>query len=109
VEVDENEERIAQPRLFRRLLLGGLESYDACRREARRLRDRGATAIVAPAAGLKAGRANGQHVDGLDLIEASPREGRTLALFGPRPELRGWVCVEAGRPNARVLELVNQL
>jgi hypothetical protein len=109
VEVDEDQERVAQPRLFRRLLLGGGETYDECRREARRLRNRGATAIVAPAAGLRPGRASGQRVDGLDLVEAPSRDGRTLALFGSRPELRGWVCVEAGRPSARVLALVNHL
>lgn len=109
VEVDEDEERIAQPRLFRRLLFGGVETYEECRREARRLRKRGATAIVAPAAGLKAGRAGGQHVRGTDLLDAPSRDGRTLALFGPRPELRGWVCVEVGRPSVRVLALVNHL
>jgi hypothetical protein len=107
VEVDPDEERIAEPRLFRRVLLGGMDTYDACRREARRLRTRGATAIVAPAAGLQPGRAGGQLVRALDLVDAPPRDGRTLALYGPRPALRGWVCVEAGRPSARVLALVN--
>lgn len=109
VEIDESEEHIAQPRLFRRLLTGGTETYDECRREARRLRRRGATALVAPAAGLMPGSGGGQQVRGLKLIEAPPRDGRTLALFGARPELRGWQCVEAGRPNARVLALVNHL
>lgn len=107
VEVQEGEERIARPRLFRRLLLGGKHTYDACRSEARRLRKRGATAVLAPSAGLRSGRGGGQLVRGEDLIEAPNREAHTLALFGPRPELRGWVCVEAGRPSARVLALVN--
>jgi hypothetical protein len=107
VEIHADEERIAEPRLFRRLLIGGRETYEACRREALRLRRRGASAILAPAAALKPGRAGGQYVRGLDLIEAPPRDGHTLALFGPRPELRGWVCVQAGRPSPRVLELVN--
>jgi hypothetical protein len=107
VEVPEEAERIAKPRLFRRVLLGGRDSYDACRREALRLRKRGATAIVAPAAGIKPGRAGGQVVRGPDLADAPARDGRTLALFGPRPELRGWRCVQAGRPSARLLALVN--
>jgi hypothetical protein len=107
VEVLEEDEQVAQPRLFRRLMLGGTETYEECRQEARRLRRRGATALLAPAAGLKPGSGGGQRVRGLDLVEAPPRDGRTLALFGPRPQLRGWRCVEAGRPTARVLALVN--
>jgi hypothetical protein len=109
VEVHEDQERIAEPRLFRRILLGSLDTYAACQREARRLRARGATAIVAPAAAIQVGRAGGQLVRGLDLVDAPAREGRTLALVGRRPDLRGWLCVEAGRPTARVLAHVNHL
>ena len=109
IEVPELSEQISRPRLFQRMLRGGLETYSACQAEARRLRLRGATALAAPSAGLVLGGARGQLVRGKDLIEASARDGRTLALLGPRPELRGWACMDAGRPAARVLGLVNQL
>jgi RES domain-containing protein len=109
VEVPEGSENVARPRLFQRTLRGGLETYAACQEEARRIRRRGATAIEAPSAGLRPGGARGQLVRGRHLVEAPPRDGRTLALFGVRRELRGWACMDEGRPTGRVLELVNQL
>jgi hypothetical protein len=109
LEVTFDAERVARPRLFRRILRGGLESYDACRREGRRLRSRGATAVEAPSAGLVVSGARGQLAQGRDLVEAPARDGRTLALFGPRPDLRGWACLDRGQPAARVLGLVNHL
>lgn len=109
IEVPDGSERISQPRLFRRTLRGGLETYAACQKEARRLRLRGATAVEAPSAGLRVGGARGQLVRGRDLVEAPARDGHTLALFGPRPELRGWACMDGGRPAARILGLVQTL
>ena len=106
IEVPEGSERVSRPRLFRRTLRGGTETYPACQEEARRVRARGDTALEAPAAALATGGARGQLVQG-DLVEAPARDGHTLALFGPRPDLRGWVCAEAGRPTTRVLALVN--
>ena len=108
VEVPDGSERISRPRLFRGMLRGGLESYRACQAEARRLRARGATALEAPTAALVAGGARGQLVR-RELVEAPARDGRTLALFGPRPDVRGWACAEDGRPTARLLALVNHL
>jgi len=55
---------------------------------------------------LVAGGARGQLVR-KELVEAPARDGRTLALFGPRPDVRGWACTDVGRPSARVLALVN--
>jgi hypothetical protein len=107
VEVTDEAERVARPRLFRQTLRGGTESYEQCRAEANRLRARGATAIEAPAAALVSGAARGQLVRSDDLVEASARDGRTLALFGMRPELRGWLCADGARPHARLLALVN--
>lgn len=106
IEIPDGSERVSRPRLFPRTLRGGVETYPACRKEARRLRARGATALEAPTAGLAAGGARGQVVRG-KLVEAPARDGRTLALFGARPELRGWACHDAGRPATRVLALVN--
>ncbi len=107
VEVTDEAERVARPRLFRQTLRGGPESYEQCRGEARRLLVRGATAIEAPAAALVTGAARGQLVRGDDLIEAPARDGRTLALFGIRPELRGWLSADGARPQGRLLALVN--
>jgi hypothetical protein len=107
VEVREDSERIGRPRLFRRTLRGGVDSYEACRKEARRLRARGVTAIEAPGAALRPGAARGQLVRGDKLVEASALDGRTLALLGPRPEVRGWLCADSARPTGRVLALVN--
>lgn len=107
VEVPEASETVARPRLFRRTLRGGLNTYEACQDEARRLRGRGATALEAPSAGLVPGGARGQLVRGRNFVEAPARDGRTLALFGVRRALRGWACGDAASPTARVLALVN--
>jgi RES domain len=107
VDVPDGSEQVARPRLFERTLRGGLETYAACQVEARRLRRRGATAIEAPSAGLVRGGARGQLARPRRMIEASPRDGRTLALLGVRRELRGWACMDEGRPTQRVLALVN--
>jgi RES domain len=107
VEVPDASERVAHPRLFRRMLRGGLDTYEACQDEARRLRGRGATALEAPSAGLVAGGARGQLVRGRRLIDGPALDGRTLALFGVRRALRGWACADAASPSARVLALVN--
>jgi hypothetical protein len=109
VEVPQDSERVGRPRLFTRIVRGGLETYGACQEEARRLRKRGATAVEAPTAGLVTGSARGQFVRGRHLVEAPARDGRTLALFGVRRELRGWACADEGSPTARVLGLVNHL
>ena len=51
-----------------------------------------------------------RHYEGAAAVpRETVRERLAAALFGPRPELRGWVCVEAGRPSTRVLALVNHL
>lgn len=109
VEVPENSEQIGRPRLFARTVRGGLETYPACQEEARRLRRGGATAVEAPTAGLVPGGARGQTVRGRHLVEAPARDGRTLALFGVRRELRGWTCADEAGPSERVLALVNHL
>jgi hypothetical protein len=43
-------------------------------------------------------------------LEPGPdRDGQTLVLFGERPELVSWRCVEVGAPSVRVVKLVRQL
>ena len=107
LEVDEASERVAQAELAAAVVTGGLDSYDACRVEARRLRTAGSSALSAPSAALLPGAARGQRVAG-GLVEAPERDGVVLALFGPRPIVTGWLCVESGRPPERLLPLVRR-
>ena len=94
-----------EPELGGRTLTGGLPSYRACQGEARRLRARGARGLVAPSAALMPGAAHGWRVEG-GLKRGAPRDGRVIALFGPRPDLVGWETVHEGRPSARLLRRV---
>lgn len=96
---------VAEPSLDPSILRGNAGSYPACREEARRLRDQGASALLAPSAALITGGACGELVELVDLVPAPPRDGRVLVLFGVRPWLRGHRCVDRGRPHARVLSL----
>jgi hypothetical protein len=98
----------AVPQLDDEDLRGGLGSYPACQAEARRLRAGGAIAIVALSAALHPGGAGGQLTDG-GLKEAPARDGVVWALFGARPDLRGWAAVDAGSPPERTLRLVRHL
>ena len=91
-----------EPELGGRTLTGGLRSYRACQGEARRLRALGAKGLVAPSAALLPGAAHGWRVE-RGLRRGTPRDGRVIALFGPRPDLIGWEAVHEGRPSARLL------
>jgi len=105
LEVDEASERIAQAELAADVVTGGLDSYAACRVEARRLLTAGSSSLSAPSAALLAGAARGRRVAG-GVVEAPDRDGDVLVLFGPRPIVTGWLCVENGRPSERLLPLV---
>ncbi len=98
--IEIEEERAAQPTLARGVLTGGLESHDACRAEAARLRASGATRLDAPSAALTDAR--GFHVHA-GLTAAAPREARTIVLFGARPSAIGWRAAHQGRPHAELL------
>ncbi len=108
IEADDASERVAEPDLAAGVLTGGLASYAACRVEARRLRATGASALSAPSPALLPGAARGQRAAG-GLAAAPERDGEMLVLFGPRPSVTGWLCVEAGRPPERLLPLVRHL
>lgn len=111
VEVEADPETIAPPhQLDYATVRGDQSTHETCQREAARHRALGATALVAPTAGLRDGVAGGQHCLGGSLHDvSSPRDGRTLVLFGERPELSGWRCCHLGRPDARLLSLVRPL
>jgi hypothetical protein len=108
-DVPTEEPRPARPALRAATLHGGLASYAACQAEARRLRAGGAQSLQAPSAALLTGGARGQSVREGALVEARRRDGRVLALFGVRPQLRGWRCAHSARPHERLLPLVRHL
>lgn len=106
VEVEESP--TAVPDLPDATLRGGIDSYDACRSEAARLRAEGADGLVAPSAALAAGAAGGHVVDG-GLRRAAPRAPHTIVLFGRRPDVVGWRACASGRPHADLLADVRHL
>ena len=97
-----------RPRLPKATLTGGPRSYPACRKEASRLRERGADGLLAPSAALMPGEAHGWRV-ARGLRHGSRRDGRVIVLFGARPELVGWEAVYEGRPSEKLLPRVRRL
>ena len=98
----------AAPDLPGPTLTGGTGTYSACRVEARRLRNAGATALRAPSAALLPGGAAGWTVEA-GLQRAAARDGQVIVLFGPRPDLVGWPATLAGSPPATLLSHVRPL
>jgi RES domain len=93
------------PRLDQAAMTGGLNTYEECQKEARRLRSRGAAALRAPSAALLPGTAGGWKVDG-GLQPAAERNGTVLAVFGARPDFVGWMAAFAARPRSHLLARV---
>lgn len=87
---------------------GGLDTYEDCRREARRLRSSGAVRIEAPSAALLPGGAGGQRTSA-GLRPGPPRDGRTIVLYGAQPSLVGWRAVHEGRPAEELLARVRHM
>jgi hypothetical protein len=98
-----------KPSLSETVLKGGVDSYDACRSEAARLKAGGSHRLEATSAALVASGASGWVVDP-DITPCSiPRDGRVWVIYGPQPGLVGWPTVEAGAPPVRILNLINHL
>ena len=74
-------------RLGSTTLTGDLLTYDACRREAPRIRARGGKGLATPSA----------------------RDERVFVLFGRRPDLVGWAARHEGRPRDDLLPRVRHL
>ena len=96
------------PRLPQSILTGDLHTYQACQKEARRLRGNGAVAVRAPSAALLERGAHGWKVDG-GLQPAAERDGTVLAVFGARPDFVGWMAASAARPGSDLLKRVRHL
>jgi len=100
-----NDLRADTPRVDETVLTGGFDTYEACRKEARQLRNNGVSALRAPSAALLPGGARGWKVDG-GLQPAAERDGTVLAVFGVRPDFVGWIAAFAARPRSDLLAQV---
>ena len=88
------------------VLFGAIETYARSQARARALRAKGVRRIAAVSAALTPGGARGLRVD-RGMRPAEPRDGRTIVIFGPPSDLRGWVAADAARPSADLLDRVN--
>jgi hypothetical protein len=83
-------------------MTGDYPTYRSCQAEARRLRQTGATGIVAPSAAVSGATGSGFRTDG-GLRRGSRRAERVFVLFGARPDLLGWAACADGRPRDDLL------
>jgi RES domain len=95
----------ARPRLIPAVTTGPPATYQECRAEARRLRENGATGLVAPCAAVKDDTPSGFRTEG-GLRAARRRRERSVVLFGHRPDLVGWAACAEGRPRDDLLARV---
>ncbi|HET7387647.1 MAG TPA: hypothetical protein VFJ19_13400 [Nocardioidaceae bacterium] len=86
----------------------GLGGYGDCQAAARAARTAGATAVRAPSTALLPGLAGGHVCDG-GIQPAPPADGEVWVLFGPRPDLHGWRCVQNGTAPPELLTAVRHL
>lgn len=96
------------PALDQATLTGGTDSYEACRREARRLRAKGALALRVISAALLPATAGGWKVDA-GMKAAQQRDGSVLVVFGARSDLIGWLAAFVGYPRSDLLGRVRHL
>jgi hypothetical protein len=90
------------PKIAQHVLTGGIETYEECRAEARRLRKNGVRALRALSAALLPGSAGGWKVNG-GLQPAAERDGTVMVVFGARPDFVGWIAAFAARPRSDLL------
>jgi hypothetical protein len=96
----------ARPDLDDATMLGDRDSYPACQIEAERIRELGHEGLVAPSAALRGGAARPWRAVGEANVPAGERAANVVVLFGPRPDLDGWLMVDRGAPPSHVLERV---
>lgn len=106
--VDLPEPPRTRPRLAMETLTGGTDTYEACRAEASRLRQRGAEGLVATSAAVDDRTPSGFRTD-RGLKRARRRAESVVVLFGPRPDLVGWAACHIGRPRSDLLARVRHL
>ena len=98
-------EPATSPELPAATLRGGPTTYAACQAEAHRVRALGHRRLETPSSALRRAGARGQGVQG-GLVAGPARDGRVIVLFGPRPDLVGWLASAAAHPDERHLTLV---
>jgi hypothetical protein len=107
--VEIGDEPLKAVSLPKAVLIGAVETYEACQNHARRLRARGARRIVAPSATLVTGGAAARTVVAGGERAVAPRDGRVIVVFGAAGGLVGWKAVERGAPPVDVLPRVQQV
>ncbi len=96
----------ARPNLDDATVRGDQDSYPACQVEARRIRDGGDEGLVAPSAALRGSEVRPWRAVGEANVPAGERSANVIVLFGPRPDLDGWLMVDRGAPPSHVLAQV---
>ena len=96
----------ARPKLDDAMVRGDQDSYPACQVEAKRVRDGGDEGLVAPSAALRSSEVRPWRAVGEANAPAGERSGNVIVLFGPRPDLDGWLIVDRGSPPSHVLAQV---
>lgn len=106
--VEVPDDPLPRARLPLGVLRGDERTYDACRREARRLRMAGAPGLRARSAAIISTTGSGHRVDG-SLRPGPRRVEEVIVLFGTRPDLIGWAACTVGRPREDLLRRVRHL
>ena len=101
-------ERLETPAVADRVARGGPSSYASCRRAAKELRRRGATGLIAPSAAIQRGHTVRFRVDG-GLLREARDDAVTIALFGARPSLVGYLASPHAQPAPDLVASVRQL
>ncbi|MDQ6853504.1 MAG: RES domain-containing protein [Actinomycetota bacterium] len=96
----------ARPDLDDAALRGDEDSYAVCQQEAKRLRILGHPGLVAPSAAVRASEVRPWRAVGEVSVPGRPRSATVVVLFGPRPDLDGWLLVDRGTAPSHVLPLV---
>jgi hypothetical protein len=93
----------AVPELSDGILRGDEDSYPACQAEAQRLRDLGHQGLVAPSAAIREGDVSSRKPVGEVNVPGPEHPAIVAALFGPCPDLDGWLLVwrRSASPRAR--------
>ena len=93
----------ARPELNDTTVRGDENSYPACQAEAQRLRKRGHDGLTARSAALRDAEARSWRAVGEANVPGDHHPAMVAALFGPRPDLEGWLVVEDGSPPSHVV------
>lgn len=96
------------PALPEAVLVGGLDSYPACRAEARRLRSGGATALRSPTAALRSGRVEQITLTDVGQVHTATVASETFVYFETTGSITGALAA-IGHPNPALLAEVRPL